>query len=522
MEIETDPMDDCFIGVDSGTQSTKTILLDASSGDVLASASGSYELINGLPPGHKEQHPQSWIVAVRETVASVLESSGIDRRRVRGIGVSGQQHGFVALDGLDQVIRPAKLWCDTSTTAECVEIIERVGGVEKTIDAVGNNIPAGFTASKVLWLKRNEPGNYERLASILLPHDYINFWLTGRKTMECGDASGTAFLDVRRRSWSPTVIDAIDSRILEMLPPLIESDAICGTLRAELAADWGLDPEVIVSAGGGDNMMSAIGTGNVRNGVVTVSLGTSGTIYACSSRPVVDPKGEVAAFCDSTGKWLPLVCTMNVTVATEMVRQRFGLSHEELSRAAQSVPAGNDGLLLIPFFEGERTPNVPNGTGVFFGVRDATFDVEHLARAAMEGTTLGLNYGFQRLVELGAETSEVRATGGGARSAVWRQILADVFDTEVVALANEEGAALGTAIQALWAYRRSLGDNVGIEKLCEGYVALDEATRVHPISKNVEVYQRLQSLHNGIVRDLGSAFDQHRRFVGDVSPEKQP
>jgi len=469
-------MSEYFIGIDSGTQSTKTILLDAASGEIVASASKQYELIEGLPAGHKEQHPDDWIAAVRETIKAALDKSGVDRASVRGIGVSGQQHGFVALDANDQVVRAAKLWCDTSTSPECEEIIAALGGLDKTIEAVGNGVPAGFTASKILWLKKHEPENYARLRWVLLPHDYINFWLTGRKTMECGDASGTALLDVRHRRWSQAAINAIDPRVNEMLPPLIASDEIAGTLRPELAVEFGLSDKVIVSSGGGDNMMGAIGTGNVRAGVVTVSLGTSGTIYACSEHPVVDPRGEVAAFCDSTGRWLPLVCTMNVTVATEMVRERFDLSHDELSKAAAATPAGNNGLMLIPFFEGERTPNAPDGTGVYFGLRDKTFSIGHFARAAMEGTTLGLNYGLNRLRELGIAPREIRATGGGSKSAVWRQILADVFNAEVVCVANEEGAAVGAAVQALWADRKRAGKPESIETLCDRYIAVDETT----------------------------------------------
>src|SRR5581483_6745412 len=453
-----------FIGIDSGTQSTKAILLDAESGEVVASASHPYDLIGGLPAGHKEQNPPDWTTAVRNVIVSVLNKSGVDRERVRGIGVSGQQHGFVPLGEKDEVIRPAKLWCDTSTAAECEEIIARLGGPEQTIAAVGNGIPAGFTASKILWLRKHEPDHYARLRTVLLPHDYINFRLTGRKTMECGDASGTALLDVRNRIWSKPAIEAIDPGIAERLPPFIAAYEINGTLRPEIASAFGLSSEVIVSAGGGDNMMGAIGTGNVREGVVTVSLGTSGTIYACSESPVIDPQGEVAAFCDSTGRWLPLVCTMNVTTATEMVRERFNLSHEDLSKAAESVKAGADGLMLIPFFEGERTPNVPGGTGVYFGVREQTFDAAHFARAAMEGTTLGLNYGLNRLRALGISPREIRATGGGSKSRVWRQIMADVFHTEVVCVKNEEGAAFGAALQAMWAYYRSKGEMVRIEE----------------------------------------------------------
>lgn len=507
-------MSDYFIGIDSGTQSTKAILLDGTSGEVVSSAGRSYELIEGLPAGHKEQNPAEWIKALRETIREALDQAGIDRKRVRGIGVSGQQHGFVALDENDRVIRAAKLWCDTSTSPECEEIISKLGGLEKTIEAVGNGIPAGFTASKILWLKKHEPENYARLEWILLPHDYLNFWLTGRKTMECGDASGTALLDVRNRKWSQAAIGAIDHALTRMLPPLIESDAINGTLRRELAEEFGLTEQVIVSSGGGDNMMGAIGTGNVREGVLTVSLGTSGTIYACSTQPVIDPQGEVAAFCDSTGRWLPLVCTMNVTVATEMVRERFNLSHDELSNAVTSAPAGNDGLMLIPFFEGERTPNAPDGTGVYLGLRDRTFSIAHFARAAMEGTTLGLNYGLNRLRELGITPREIRATGGGSKSQVWRQILADVFSAEVVCVKNEEGAAFGAAVQALWAYRKPSGDPVSIEELCDQYIALDESTRAKPDAERVMLYQKMQGLHDKLVRDIGAAFKEHRKLIG--------
>ena len=242
-------MSEYFIGIDSGTQSTKAILLDAASGAVAASASQSYEMIEGLPAGHKEQHPREWIDATRATIKTVLDKSGIDRAQVKGIGVSGQQHGFVPLDANDQVIRPAKLWCDTATSAECEAIIANLGGLDATIAAVGNGIPAGFTASKILWLKNHEPENYARLASVLLPHDYLNFWLTGAKTMECGDASGTALLDVRACAWSDAAINAIDPRVKAMLPRLIASDEIAGQLRAELANEFGLSSSVIVSSG---------------------------------------------------------------------------------------------------------------------------------------------------------------------------------------------------------------------------------------------------------------------------------
>jgi sugar (pentulose or hexulose) kinase len=270
---------------------------------------------------------------------------------------------------------------------------------------------------------------------------------------------------------------------------------------------------VLVSAGGGDNMMGAIGTGNTRAGVITASLGTSGTIYACAEKPVVDRQGEIAAFCDSTNRWLPLLCTMNVTVATEMVREDFGWTHEKLANEAARVPAGSDGLMLLPYLEGERTPNVPDGTGVFLGVNTRTFKAAHYARAAMEGVTLGMNYGLRRLAQLGVEPAQIRATGGGAKSKVWRQIMADIFNTEVVTLNVTEGAAYGAALQALWCWRREKGDNVTITEITDQFVTLNRAETAEPIAKNVAVYRELQAIQDETSRALRGVFALHRKFV---------
>ena len=338
---------------------------------------------------------------------------------------------------------------------------------------LGNAVLPGFTASKILWLKKNEPKNFARLDKILLPHDYLNFWLTGRAVMEYGDASGTALLDVRKRKWSAPALAAIDDTLAAKLPPLIPSNEPCGTLHPNTARQLDLRPDVLVSAGGGDNMMGAIGTGNTRPGVITASFGTSGTIYACAEKPVVDPQGEIAAFCDSTNRWLPLLCTMNVTVATEMMRLDFEFSHETFASKAASVPAGSNGLLLLPYLEGERTPNLPDATGVMLGINQRTFSASHYCRAAMEGVTLGMNYGLRRLGELGVKPSQIRATGGGAKSKVWRQIMADIFNTEVVTLKVSEGAAYGAALQALWCWRLQQGDKVSIHDITNQFVQLN-------------------------------------------------
>jgi xylulokinase len=502
-----------LIGIDSGTQSTKALVMDAGNGKVLGEAALPYDLIPKLPPGAKEQEPHVWRDAAANVIRRSLRQAKATPPEVVAIGVSGQQHGFVPLDKAGAVIRPAKLWCDTSTAAECDEIMEKLGGPKKTISLLGNAVLPGFTASKILWLKKHEPKNYERLATVLLPHDYLNFWLTGERVMEYGDASGTALLNVRKRKWSPDVLEAIGPELAGALPPLISSDKPAGRLQASTAHELGLPAGVLVSAGGGDNMMGAIGTGNTRAGIVTASFGTSGTIYACSEKPVVDLRGEIAAFCDSTNRWLPLLCTMNVTVATEMVRDDFKWTHERFSAEAARVPAGSEGLLLLPYFEGERTPNVPDGTGVWFGVNKKNFAAGHFARAAMEGVTLGMNYGLRRLAALGVKPTQIRATGGGANSAVWRQIMADIFGAPVVTLEVGEGAAFGAALQALWCWRLQKGEKVSAADITAEYVKLSKIGPAEPNAKAVAAYRELQELQDELSKSLRGAFAKHRKFI---------
>jgi xylulokinase len=502
-----------ILGIDSGTQSTKAVVVDARSGKVLASGAQAYDLIPNLPPGAKEQHPHTWREATASAIRQALRQAKAIAAEVVAIGVSGQQHGFVPLDKAGEVIRPAKLWCDTSTAAECEEIMAAVGGLKKTIRALGNAVLPGFTASKILWLKKHEPKNYARLATVLLPHDYLNFWLTGERVMEYGDASGTALLDVRKRKWSSAVLDAIDPELTDKLPRLIASDKPAGRLQSATAKQLGLNPGVLVSAGGGDNMMGAIGTGNTRQGIVTASFGTSGTIYACAEKPVVDPEGEIAAFCDSTNRWLPLLCTMNVTVATEMMRLDFGYTHEQFENKAARVPPGANGLLLLPYLEGERTPNVPEGTGVMIGINPRTFTASHYCRAAMEGVTLGMNYGLRRLAELGVNAKQIRATGGGAKSKFWRQLMADIFNAEVVTLKVSEGAAYGAALQALWCWRLQKGEKVSIGDITDEFVTLNTAETTEPNAKAVAVYRELQGIQDKLSKSLRGVFAKHRSFV---------
>jgi xylulokinase len=336
-----------------------------------------------------------------------------------------------------------------------------------------------------LWVKENEPENFDKIRTILLPHDYINYWLTGQATMEYGDASGTALMDVRERQWCGKLVDFLGGPVPDALPALRSSEEPAGRLKADLANELGLPAGIVVSSGGGDNMMGAIGTGNIEPGQVTVSLGTSGTLYAFSTKPAIDEHGEAAAFCDSTDNWLPLVCTMNVTVATEQVRKMFEWSHSRMEEEIAQVRPGSDNLLLLPYFNGERTPNLPRGCGVLHGLNTRNMTPGHIARATMEGVTLGLAFGLDRFREMGITPREIRLTGGGSNSAVWRQMVADVFGLPAAGLATAEGAALGAAIQAAWA------DNQGdLHALTAHTVHLDESTRVTPNQENHQRYKQ--------------------------------
>jgi len=493
------------IGIDSGTQSTKTVVLDTETGAILATAQRAYALIEDLPPGHMEQDPRVWINAVDDTIRECLAQLGARKDEVQSIGVSGQQHGMVPLNKENEVIRPAKLWCDTSTREQCDQFSNEFGGTEGLVKLAGNAILPGYTAPKILWLKQKEPANYAALNCILLPHDYINLWLTGEKRMEYGDASGTGLMDIRNRVWCEPLCDFIDERVREFLPAPESSGGVTGLLRDTLRKQWGLKSSPVVSAGGGDNMMGAIGTGNIEEGVLTASLGTSGTLYSYSPEPVVDKVGDVAAFCDSTDGWLPLICTMNVTAATEQARNLFQWDVRGFDEAVANTAPGADGLLFLPYLNGERTPNLPNGCGVLHGLNPRNMTASHMARAVMEGATMGLAYGLKRFQQLGVKPAEIRLTGGGSKSSVWRQMCADIFGVPTVCLKSSEGAALGSAIQACWALERASGRPIKLSQLTERLVKLEEKTRSEPDKDAASLYKTLQARQTDLTKKLHAA-----------------
>lgn len=496
------------VGVDLGTQALKVVFYDFSSRRLLASESAALDLHQDVG-GVAEQKSQWWLDALQKAVGKV--DSRI-RETARAICVSGQQHGFVAVDDNDDVLVPVKLWCDTSTETECAEITAAFGGRAACIEKVGNPILPGYTASKVRWLARTKPGVYEKLDCILLPHDYLNLYLTGERCMEMGDASGTGFLDVERRCWSADMLHAIDSDrdLTECLPKLRTNNEPIGSLRRVVAEKLELPAGIPVGIGGGDNMIGAIGTSNVRSGNVTMSLGTSGTVYAYSDSAVVDPQGNIAAFCSSTGGWLPLLCTMNCTVTTELMRKLLGADMATFEAQISSARPGAEGIITLPFFNGERTPNLPNARGCIVGLSSNNARPDNFLRSAVEGATFALKFGVEELAKLGVRVREVVVTGGGARSATWRQLVADICAAPVVVHEQDEGAAFGAALQAL----QLVETGATIEELVDAHLTKDDSRCCEPRQTAVQDYEDIYAEYSRAVDAISALYssqESHER-----------
>ncbi len=493
-----------FLGIDCGTQSTKAIVID-DRGAILGRGSASHDLIEAAN-GRREQDPQWWIEALIVAVRQAIATAGVDGKAVRALGVSGQQHGLVVLGEDDVPLRPAKLWNDTETAVENATLIARFGGAGAWMDNLGIVPRTGYTISKLLWIRQNEPEIFARIRRILLPHDYLNFWLTGEAVAEAGDASGTAFFNIRNRTWAPAPLALIDGgtgQLAAALPELKVPDALIGALRAEVAETLGLSPGCAVSVGGGDNMMGAIGTGNVREGHVTLSLGTSATLYCHSDRPVIDPLDWVAPFCSSDGGWLPLVCTMNATNVTGGIAAFLGRDVAFLSEALDATAPGADGLTLLPFLNGERTPDLPQATGSLLGITGANLTPKTLARAGIEGVTFGILGGLQRI--LGDRSPDrILVIGGGARSTPWRQMIADITGAGIVVPTCEEAAALGAALQAMWASDHAAGGKADLADITARSVTFDVDKAAYPDASRSAAYteaftryrEALTTLHN--------------------------
>ncbi len=488
------------LGIDLGTQNLKVVVYDVDARETVAVESAPLDLYQ-TDAGLAEQQAHWWINGLQQAMGQIGAAA---RSAVRAIGVSGQQHGFVPIDKSGEVQAPVKLWCDTSTSTESDAIMADFGGRQACIEQVGNPIAPGYTASKIRWFRDSHPGLYEQMDGILLPHDYLNYYLTGERCMEAGDASGTGFLDIRTRQWSGTMLEAIDPGrdLSECLPDVRVDNESIGQLREDIAGKLGLPAGIPVSIGGGDNMMGAIGTGNVRQGVLTMSLGTSGTVYAYADEPIIDPDGNIAAFCSSTGGWLPLLCTMNCTVSTELMRDLLDADIASFEAQISAAPRGANGVLTVPFFNGERTPNLPNAKGCIVGLDARNTRSENLLRSAVEGATFALRFGIDGLAELGLPAERIVATGGGVKSAMWRQIVADVCGVPVTVLKNEEGAAFGAALQAL----AMLDKESDIAAIADEHLQIDADLCTEPRSSAVNFYNDTYTSYQAAVDKVAALY----------------
>lgn len=485
-----------YLGIDCGTQGTKALLIQED-GTPCGRGYSRHSLIE-RPSGAREQEPQWWVEAL---CASVSEAMGERGSEVQALGVSGQQHGLVVLDEKKQVIRPAKLWNDTETASQNAALVERLGGKNVVMERFGILPLTGYTVSKLLWLKEREPENFSRIRHILLPHEYLNFWLTGNMYAEFGDASGTAFFDTRSRTWIREILNEIDAgtgQLVSCLPPLLKPEDMIGKLRPEAAASLGLSLDCIVSSGGGDNMMGAIGTGNVREGVVTLSLGTSSTVYSFRDKPLSELDPSIAPFCSSSGGWLPLVCTMNATNVVTQTLHLLGMTVEDIDPVLSSTEPGAGGLVFLPFLNGERTPDLPHAQGSIHGITATNLSSANILRSAMEGVTFGILNGLKLILQ-GTQADKIQLIGGGARSAQWRQLIADASGTLIQVPAEEEAGCLGAAIQAMYAYLHQIGQTVSFSSLTNRFVKVDAGKTATPRPEMSALYRNAWNRYNSVL-----------------------
>ena len=442
-----------YLGIDVGTGGTRALIIDEE-GRVVASATEEHEAFASPQIGWAEQRPEDWWRACGIAVRRALETAKLSPDRIECVGFSGQMHGAVMLDASDAVVRPALIWCDVRTETQCREFTRKVGA-ERLIQLTCNPALPNFTLTKFLWVRANEPENWKRVRSVMLPKDYVRFRLTGERAIDVADASGTLLLDVAKRRWSSDVLQAAEMDI-SMLPRLYESQDVCGKITAAGAAATGLKAGTPVVAGAGDQAAGATGMGIVMPGAVSATIGTSGVVFAATDRPALDSRGRLHTFCHAVpGRWHVMGVTQAAGLSLRWFRDRFGAGaddgrdpYERLTDEALKAPAGADGLLWAPYLMGERTPHLdPNARGALIGLT-ASHTRGHVIRAILEGVAFSLKDSFTLFAEMGVPVNKIRLGGGGARSALWRQIQADVYGHDVETVEAEEGAAYGAAILA--------------------------------------------------------------------------
>lgn len=506
-----------FLGIDIGTSGTKTLAMHED-GRILGSATVEYPLSNPKP-GWSEQDPADWWAASAKSVKQVLKSAKLKAADVSGIGLSGQMHGSVFLDKTGDVIRPALLWNDQRTVAECEEIESRAGGRRRLIKMVANPALTGFTAPKILWLRNNEPRHYDKTVQVLLPKDYVRFRMTGDFATEVSDASGTLLLDVVKRKWSGPLLSKleIDS---DLLPQMHESEDVTGVLTEDAAAAMGLKAGTPVVGGGGDQAASAIGNGIVRKGIVSATMGTSGVVFAHSDEVQVDPEGRLHTFCHAVrGKWHVMGCVLSAGGSLQWFRNQLCESeqaaakkqkvdpYELITAAAADTPAGAEGLFFLPYLTGERTPHAdPHARASWIGL-SLRHGKGHMARAVMEGATYAMRDSLEIAKQMDIPVKEVRLSGGGARSEFWRQMQADIYGQTVVTINAEEGPAYGVALLAA----AGTGAYKDVVEACNATISV--VTKTKPKAAAKKTYNAAYPVYQQLYRSLKDDFAAIQKLV---------
>lgn len=446
------------MGIDVGTSGTRAVIV-GEGGRVASAATVDHEPMRMPHPGWAEQDPEDWWRAAISAVRAALEQAGLQGSDIAAIGLSGQMHGVALLDRAALPLRPALLWCDQRSQPQCDWITSRVGA-ERLIRLVSNPALTGFSAPKMLWVRDHEPGIYDRAAHFLLPKDYVRLKLTGEFATDVSDASGTLLFDVTHRRWSDEMLDALNID-RAMLPRACESAEVTGEISSATALVTGLRSGTPVVAGAGDQAASAVGNGIVSPGLTSATLGTSGVVFSYTAEPNLDPQGRIHTFCHAVpGKWHVMGVTQGAGLSLRWFREQLGESetwyarqigedpYAAIIREAEAVPPGSDGLLFLPYLMGERTPHLdPRARGAWFGLT-AGHKRGHLIRAILEGVAFSLRDSLEIFKEMNIPVKQIRASGGGSRSPLWRRIQAGVFGEEVAALRESEGSAFGAALLA--------------------------------------------------------------------------
>ncbi|MCY2954310.1 MAG: xylulokinase [Planctomycetota bacterium] len=512
-----------LLGIDIGTSGTKTLICDPK-GKVLATATAEHPIYTPKP-GWSEQKPEDWWQSTCAATKAVLKKAKLKPADISGIGLSGQMHGSVFLGDGPKALRHALLWNDQRTAQECREITEKAGGREALIELVANPALTGFTAPKILWVRKHEPRIYDKTKHILLPKDYIRYRMTGQYATEVSDASGTLLLDVVNRIWSTKLLGLLDID-KSLLPAVYESPVVTGQLTPDAAKHLGLAPGTPVVGGGGDQAAAAVGNGIVAPGIVSATLGTSGVVFAHSEQPTRDPKGRVHTMCHAVpGKWSVFGCMLAAGGSFQWFRNELGFIEVELARVisqkkkhpidpyellveeANQAPPGSEGLFFLPYLTGERCPHPdPNARGGWIGLTNRT-NRDMMVRALLEGVTFGMRDAIEIMREMNIPISQVRAGGGGARSDFWRHLQADIYKAPVVMTNSTEGSAYGVALLA----GVGTGAFKSVEEACR--LSIKQTAKVAPNKKRSALYDRHYPIYQKLYHDLKDTFAQIASLV---------